>query len=218
MMKKSIMKKSITRAILGCSQVFSALIAVLTSAVVTLFFNGFNILILLSLLCVIVAIGLLVNVLGVCTLYKTIEFRLKWENKQPASQQKGSNGVATDIIDPATRLYQDTLRFVLMERGRWDKKKDRSNQLTAFEKRINCQTLLIVLFILGAAVCAVLGVGQINRQREQDRVDVFNNALLKNWEQSRNQIDSLTISITNLESELNDGLDSLNRQIQNVAR
>ena len=152
------------------------------------------------------------------TVFYILHYSLVMNCAESASRCGTILGVATDKMDPATRLYQDTLRYVLIERGRWDTRKDRSNQLTVFEKRINFTTLLIVLLILGAAVCAVLGAGQINRQREQGRVDVFNNALDKNWEQSRNQIDSLTISITKLESELNDGLDSLNKQIQNVSR
>lgn len=210
------MKKSVTRIILGCSQIFTAMIAVLTSAVVTLFFNGFNIFILLSLLFVIVALILLVNVLEICTLYRTIEFRFKSENKQPAHEQKVPGDDAIDQISPATRLYQDTLRYVLIDLGKWDNEKDRLEQFTAYEKRINCKALFIVLFIVGAAVCAVLGVDQVNRQREQVRAEMFNSALDKSLVQTQNQIDSLTISITDLESVLNDRLDSLSGQVQSL--
>lgn len=205
------MKRSFIKGILNSSQVFSALIAVLTSAIVTLFFNGFHWLIVLSLLFVVVAICLIIPVLDISTFYKSVEFDLRWKNRQ-----RDKNVDEGDPIDRAKRLHEDTLRNVMIGMRKWEDGKDRNQQVADFEKEIKRKILYIALAVLGAVVCSIWVVVKINQETEKARVETFNNALDKNWIQTQNKMDSLMKSITDFESEMNAGLDSLEVRIKGI--
>ena len=211
--KISLSKDRIVKWLFDNYHYLTALIAVLTSALVTLSFNGFNYYIGFSVLFGVIDIILMVILQNICSIYKQFEFDLRWQNKQEQDEN----------------LYADALLSAMMDMGKWDKGDTTENQLNSMKTKIVVKAGMTVLSFIVAVVFSCLGVNKLRTDTEKLRFDTYNQASVDNLKLLENRIDvfsdeanvkydSLMNSITHLESEMSTEMNHVMTWIQRIEK
>ena len=208
------MANKFAKRILNGGNVFNALIAVLTSAIVSLLFNGFHWALLLSCVLAVITIWRIIVIYDICSVFKRMESKIRWDNKQYSTEEQ---------------IYDAALEFTMNDLRVFQLGKEKQPQFDSFEKRIIGKSCFIGFLIIATVASSCYGFYSIRKKTEKDRIDAFSEASKEYWEKAGKTIDSLstqlsmnqdslTYLIREVESDVKDEIRDLDKQIKGISR